>query len=341
VNERQTLRRADDVRLNVRIDSGTVRGAAQRELVTFMGIPFAQPPVGALRWRAPQPVKPWQGVRDASVVGRELMQLAAPGTLDAEGASENCLYLNVWRPAEPPDDALPVMVWIHGGDVVRRLGSCCLMDRFARQGRMVVVSVSYRENRFGFFAHPALADEAPDELRGDYAYMDQIAALEWVQRNIASFGGDRDSVTIAGESAGAGSVLALMISPMARGLFHRGILESPVLPSPRDAAVSFRALDSAESRAIEYARDAGIAENGDPLAELRALPARDVLSPGAEFAAAVLEAAGGAQVRGFSGPMIDGRLIPERLRLRCAAAGRRWCRSSAARTTGTLRQAWQ
>ena len=190
MNARNTLRDADDDRLNVRVDSGPLRGGAQGDLLTFMGIPFARPPVGALRWRVPRTVKPWQGLRDASVVGRGLMQLAPPGAPVAERTPEDCLYLNVWLPAEPAGEPLPVLVWFSGGDVVRRLGSCCLMDRFARQGGMVVVSASYRENRFGFFAHPALADESPDDPRGNYAHMDQIAALEWVQRNIAAFGGD-------------------------------------------------------------------------------------------------------------------------------------------------------
>ena len=220
----------------VRIDNGMVRGTAESDLVTFKGIPFAQPPVGALRWRAPQPVRPWEGVLEASAFGHDSMQLPSPGVLDRAGISEDSLYLNVWRPAESTGEPLPVM------------------DRFARQGGMVVVSCNYRESRLGFFAHPALADEAPNDPRGNYAYMDQIAALQWVQRNIAAFGGDPGTVTITGESAGGGSVLALILSPMARGLFHRAILESPGLPSPRDAVLSLRKLDSAESRAIGSAR---------------------------------------------------------------------------------------
>ena len=296
----------------VRIDSGTVRGTAEGDLVTFKGIPFAQPPVGALRWRAPQPVRPWEGVLEASAFGHDSMQLPSPGVLDRAGISEDSLYLNVWRPAESTGEPLPVMVWIYGGALVRGQGSRYVMDRFARQGGMVVVSFNYRESRLGFFAHPALADEAPNDPRGNYAYMDQIAALQWVQRNIAAFGGDPDTVTIAGESAGGGSVLALILSPMARGLFHRAILESPGLPSPRDAVLSLRKLDSAESRAIEYARAAGIQGNdAAALAALRALPGEKVVEDGVDFASAVVEYAGGPQIMGFSASMIDGRLIVE------------------------------
>jgi para-nitrobenzyl esterase len=302
-----------DEQLSVTIDGGTVRGSGEDDLITFKGIPFARPPVGDLRWRAPQRVTPWEGVREASAFGHDPMQLLTAGAPDPAGISEDCLYLNVWRPAERTSDPLPVMVWIYGGALVRGLGSRYVLDRFTRQGGMVVVSFNYRENRLGFFAHPALAEEAPEEPRGNYAFMDQIAALQWVQRNIAAFGGDPDSVTITGESAGAGSVLALMISPMARGLFHRAILESPGLPSPRDAVLSLRNLDSAESRAVDYARDAGIeGDDASALAALRALPAEKVAADdGLEFATAVAEYAGGPEVRGFSASMIDGRLIGE------------------------------
>lgn len=294
------------------IEGGTVRGTADGDLITFMGIPFAQPPIGALRWRPPQSVKPWDGVLEASAFGHDSMQLPTPGAPDPAGTSEDCLYLNVWRPAARTSQPLPVMVWIYGGGLVRGRGSRYVMDRFARQGGMVVVSFNYRENRLGFFAHPALAAEAPEDPRGNYAFMDQIAALQWVQRNIAAFGGDPSAVTIAGESAGAGSVLAMMISPMARGLFHRAILESPGLPSPRDAVLSLRDLDSAESRAVEYAHDAGIEGKDEAaLAALRALPAEKVAEDGVEFGAAVVEYAGGPQIPGFSASMIDGRLIVE------------------------------
>ena len=292
-------------------EGGTVGGTAEGDLICFKGIPYAQPPVGALRWRAPRPVKPWAGVRDASKFGPDPVQVPTPGAAPWP-TSEDCLYLNVWRPAADTGQPLPVLVWIYGGALVRGRGSRYVMDRFTRQGGMVVVSFNYRENRLGFFAHPALAAEAPEDPRGNYAFMDQIAALRWVQRNIAAFGGDPGTVTIAGESAGAGSVLALMISPMARGLFHRAILESPGLPSPRQGPLSLRNLDSAESRAVEYAHDAGIdGKDGAALAALRALPAEKVAEDGVDFATAVVEYAGGPQIPGFTASMVDGRLIAE------------------------------
>ena len=190
--------------LEVSIEGGTVRGTAQGDLVSFKGIPFAQPPVGALRWRAPQPVKPWQGVRDASKFGPDPVQLPTEGMAQQWPTSEDCLYLNVWRPAGQTGQPLPVLVWIYGGGGVRGRGSRYVMDWFTRQGGMIVVSFNYRENRLGFFAHPALAAEAPEDPRGNYAFMDQIAALHWVRRNIAAFGGDPGTVTLAGESAGGG-----------------------------------------------------------------------------------------------------------------------------------------
>ncbi|MGZ8721853.1 MAG: carboxylesterase/lipase family protein [Aeromicrobium sp.] len=299
--------------LNASIEGGTVRGTAEGDLITFRGIPFAQPPIGALRWRAPQPVKPWDGVLEASAFGHDSMQLPTPGAPDTAGTSEDCLYLNVWRPAERATKPLPVMVWIYGGGMVRGRGSRYVLDRFTSQGGMVVVSFNYRENRLGFFAHPALAEEAPDDPRGNYAFMDQIAALQWVQLNIAAFGGDPNTVTIAGESAGAGSVLAMMISPMARGLFHQAILESPGLPSARAAVLSLRDLDSAESRALQFASEENIVGNGAAaLAALRALPAEEVVAAeGLEFATAVTEYAGGPEIPGFTASMIDGRLICE------------------------------
>ena len=327
--------------LNVNIEGGTVRGTAEGDLVSFKGIPFAQPPTGALRWRAPQPVKPWGGVRDASKFGPDPMQLPTPGTQSGP-MSEDCLYLNLWRPAADTGGPLPVLVWMYGGGDVRGLGSRYVLDRFTRQGGMVVVSFNYRENRLGFFAHPALAAEAPDDPRGNYGFMDAIAALRWVQRNIAAFGGDPGTVTFAGESAGGGGVLALMISPLARGLFHRAILESPGLPSPRDAALPLRSLDSAESRAVEYARGKGIDGNdAAALAALRAMPAEKVAEDGVDFAAALAEYAGGPQIPGFTASMVDGRLIAERPEAALRAAGRRWCRCCAGRTTSTLRPAWR
>ena len=292
----------------VAVDGGKVRGVQADGLIIFKGIPFARPPVGALRWRAPQPVEPWNDIREANAVGADPMQpahLATPGVT----ISEDCLYLNVWSPATTSTDArLPVMVWIYGGGLVKGGAALYPGQYLARQG-IVVVTFNYRLGRIGFFAHPAPAAEAPDEPRGNYGYMDQIAALKWVQRNIAAFGGDPNNVTIAGQSAGGGSVLVLLTSPMARGLFQRAILESPGLPTARAAPGPMRNLDSAESIAIEYARAHGITgDNTTVLAGLRALSGEELTRGLEEYGLAVF---GGPEIAGLSHSIIDGRLVVE------------------------------
>lgn len=213
----------------VRIDAGHLRGARDGEVISFKGIPFAAPPVGALRWRAPQPVAGWSGVREAKSFGNACLQPPARSAADALPVplSEDCLYLNVWRPARA-SARLPVMVWIHGGSLVTGTASIPVQDgaALARRG-VVLVSISYRLGRLGYFAHPALTREAADGGKlANYGLMDQVAALQSVRRNIAAFGGDPARVTIFGQSAGALSVQALMASPPARGLFQRAIVQS-------------------------------------------------------------------------------------------------------------------
>ncbi|HTY94825.1 MAG TPA: carboxylesterase family protein [Steroidobacteraceae bacterium] len=224
---------ADDGTL-VRIRGGTVRGVASGNVTAFKGIPYAQPPVGALRWRAPVPAAAWDGVRDASKFGPACLQPAAqPKDLYFDGVlpqSEDCLTLNVWTPGTAKK--LPVMVWIHGGSLVGGSSAEPMYDgaRLAREG-IVLVSINYRLGLLGFLAHPALSAESAEHLSGNYGLLDQIEALHWVQDNIAAFGGDPAQVTIAGESAGALSVIALMSSPRARGLFARAISESGYMPA--------------------------------------------------------------------------------------------------------------
>jgi para-nitrobenzyl esterase len=209
----------------VTIDTGQLKGAVADGVVSFKGVPFAAPPVGDLRWRAPQPVKAWTGVRQATEFGADCMQKPFPGDAAPLGVTpaEDCLYVNLWLPQSGAAGKLPVMVWIYGGGFVNGGSSPAVYDGspFAKRG-VVFVSFNYRLGRFGFFAHPALTKENPQGPLGNYGYMDQIAALKWVQRNVAAFGGDPGNVTIFGESAGGGSVLALMTSPLAKGLFHKG-----------------------------------------------------------------------------------------------------------------------
>lgn len=286
----------------VQIDSGTVRGVATDEVISFKGIPYAEPPVGPLRWRAPQPVKPWQGARDALQFGPSCMQQGL------ENVSEDCLTLNVWRPAKSPAQPLPVMVWIYGGALVRGGTYRYPGEALAAQG-VVFVSMNYRLGRLGFFAHPALAVESPSDLRGNYGFMDQLAALQWVQRNIAAFGGDPKSVTIFGESAGGGSVLVHLTSPLSRDLFQRAVIESAGVPTSRERVLPFVELDVAEKAAIDYVRSLGISDDGTALLQaLRALPAAKLLegASGEEVIAAI---SAGTQVPGLTMPIRDGRQI--------------------------------
>jgi len=323
----------------VRVESGELQGVVADGVASFKGIPFAAPPVGELRWRPPQPPAKWTGVRQAVEFGANCMQgrgggpppgagarAGAPAAQAAppapaptptaapavQGPSEDCLFLNVWRPAEQTTRNLPVMVWIHGGGFTGGSGASPNTSgaQFAKQG-VVLVSINYRLGRFGFFAFPALGRERPDETKGNYAYMDQIAALLWVKRNIAAFGGDPNNVTIFGFSAGGVSVHSLLASPMARGLFHKAIAESG---GSRDSVLTARPMRadgvdpnypvSAETIGITFAKSMGI-EGTDQaaLASLRALSAEQVVR-GAP-------AQPGAAPPPETTPILDGKLITE------------------------------
>jgi len=239
---------------------------------SFKGIPFGQPPVGDLRWREPQPVKNWSGVRNADQFGPACMQRLSPGAdywLRGNGMSEDCLYLNVWTPAKTGKEKLPVLVYIFGGGFQNGDGSEPRYDgeNMARKG-MVAISVNYRTNIFGFFVHPELTKESPHHAAGNYGLLDQVAALKWVEKNIAAFGGDRKRVTIAGESAGSISVSALMASPLSRNLIAGAIGES-------GAAISSlppQPLAEAEQNGVKFAAAAG----ANTLATLRAMTAEQI-----------------------------------------------------------------
>jgi para-nitrobenzyl esterase len=258
----------------VRTDAGRLRGTATQGVVAYEGVPYAAPPVGPLRWREPQPVQPWTGVRDATAFAPACMQLGAsmPGEPDPR-TSEDCLYLNVWAPSGRRRDPLPVMVFIPGGGYTNGATSLPLYwgDRLARRG-VIIVTVAYRLGPLGFLAHPELTAESPHHSSGNYGLMDQAAALAWVKRNIAAFGGDPTRVTIFGQSAGAMSVSMLMTSPLAAGLFRRAIGESGGLFEPLQLAPQYR-LAVAERDGEAYAKSVGAAS----LAELRRLPAAQLL----------------------------------------------------------------
>ena len=297
----------------VTTESGQVQGAVKDGVLAFKGIPFAASPTGQLRWRAPQPVTPWKGVRNATEYALDCDQLPFPSDAAPLGAgtSEDCLYLNVWKPAGSQTAKLPVMVWIYGGGFVNG-GSSPLVysgHHFAENG-IVFVSFNYRVGRFGFFGYPALTQEHPEELHGNYGYMDQIAALKWVQRNIAAFGGDPSQVTVFGESAGGGSVLTLLTSPRSQGLYQRAIIESG---GGRGLLMGQRYLSktgpdgtpSAESLGVNFAKSNGITDTGPSgLAQLRALPGDKVVN-GLNMAS-MWQAAST-----YSGPMIDGAIVSE------------------------------
>ena len=268
----------------VSIDTGKIEGVADGNVLSFKGIPYASPPVGVLRWRAPQPAAHWTGTRKADAYGHDCMQVPFPEDSAPlrTTPSEDCLYVNVWRPAEASNKPLPVMVWIYGGGYVIGGTSPAIYDgsAFARQG-VILVSLNYRLGRFGFFAFPSLTEEAKAEGEdvANYAFMDQIAALKWVQRNIAAFGGDPKNVTIFGESAGGDSVLTLLTTPEARGLFAKAICESG---GGRGALLGHRNLTtkgpkgqpSAEEVGVAMAKSLGISgTDSAALAELRAVPA--------------------------------------------------------------------
>ncbi len=247
---------------------GELSGAVAGAVVSFKNIPYAAPPVGDLRWRAPQPPAAWEGVRDASAFGPACMQIY-PG-MALNGESEDCLSLNVWAPVERPAEGLPVIVWIHGGAFKVGTGATTRYDGtpYAERG-VVVVTINYRLGWLGFFAHPALKNDG-DEARGNYGIMDQIAALKWVQAHIAAFGGDPKRVTIMGESAGGISVHLLMTMPAARGLFSSAIAMSGF---PRNELQHISRAESAEIDAQKFASDNKITGDGaDAAAALRALP---------------------------------------------------------------------
>ncbi len=239
---------------------------------SFKGLPFAAPPVGDLRWREPQPVKDWTGVRNADTFGPSCMQRLSAGAdywLRGDGMSEDCLSLNVWTPAKSASERLPVLVYIFGGGFQNGDGSEPRYDgeSMARQG-LVAVSLNYRTNVFGFFVHPELTKESPHHASGNYGLLDQVAALRWVQKNIAAFGGDPRRVTIAGESAGSISVSALMASPLSKGLMAGAICES----GAAIASLPPRPLAEAEEAGVTFAAGVGASS----VAALRAMSARQL-----------------------------------------------------------------
>jgi para-nitrobenzyl esterase len=276
----------------VKVDGGQVSGLTENGVRVYKGIPFAAPPVGALRWKAPQPIVPWTGVKAADTFSAECMQTPYPASSayasEAQPVSEDCLYLNVWTTAGAGEKR-PVMVWIHGGAWTRGSGSTPTYDGAALAKRgVVVVTTNYRLGVFGFLAHAELTAESPQHASGNYAILDHVAALKWVQRNIAAFGGDPSKVTIFGESAGSWSVNVVQATPLAKGLFRAAIGES----GGQFARVP--TLAEAENGGAALAKSVG----ADSLAALRAVPAEKLNA-----------------VQAFrTGVNVDGYVLPEDVR---------------------------
>jgi para-nitrobenzyl esterase len=273
----------------VKVKQGLVQGVSEDGLTVYRGIPFAAPPVGDLRWRAPMPAANWKGIRPADKFG--------PTPVQGGRGSEDCLYLNVWSPAKSAKDRIPVLVWIYGGGFTAGSTSDASYNgaNLAKKG-VVLVSIAYRVGQLGFLAHPELSAESRNHVSGNYGLLDQIAGLQWVKKNIAAFGGDPDKVTIFGESAGGISVSMLCASPLAKGLFKGAISESggsfgPPRPTTFPGE-NLKRLADAERDGQAYAKAAGVSS----IAELRKL-APDKLPAG----------------RGLGGawPIIDGSVIPD------------------------------
>ena len=293
----------------VKVETGRLAGAAQDGVVSFKGIPFAAPPVGALRWRAPQAAAAWTGVRAATEYAADCMQQPFPSDAAPLGTkpAEDCLYMNVWRPEAQAAGKLPVMVWIYGGGFVNGGSSPAVYDgsQFAKKG-VLFVSFNYRLGRFGFFAHPSLTKVDADGMLGNYGFMDQIAALQWVKRNIEAFGGDPANVTIFGESAGGFSVHMLLNAPMAEGLFAKAIVESgggrTNLGGPRFVSVQLPGGPApAETCGLAFAKSVGIeGTDAAALEALRKLPAETVRG---DLNMATMN------TPLYCGPMLDGKIL--------------------------------
>ena len=272
-------------------DSGPISGIAEGGLKIYKGVPFAAPPVGSLRWRPPTRVTAWTHTRKADAFAPACMQegVSMPGEA-APKISEDCLYLNIWTPANNTQQPLPVIVWIYGGGYINGSSSMPLYwgDKLAHKG-VVVVTIAYRLGPLGFLAHPGLTQESPHHSSGNYGLMDQIAALQWIQRNAASFGGDPRNITIAGQSAGAMSVSMLMASPLAKGLFERAIAESGGLFEPLQLAPKYL-LANAERDGEKF----GASLHANSIEELRALPATMLMG----------------NAGGISHPVIEGYVLP-------------------------------
>jgi para-nitrobenzyl esterase len=262
------------VRIDTGYVSGTIIGEPGKEVSIYRGIPFAAPPVGDLRWKPPQAAAPWDGIRECTQFSAISPQIEIPGMSAGLPLSEDCLYLNVLTPARKPDEKLPVMVWMHGGGYSGGCGNERIWNNYRLpQYGVVVVTLNHRLGPMGLFAHPTLSKESPDGVSGNYLFLDIIASLQWVQDNIAAFGGDPDNVTIFGESGGGAKVSIMMTSPLAKGLFHRAICESGTAL----AILEGKSLEEIENSGKTLFEKLGISSTADPLEQARKIPWEKIL----------------------------------------------------------------
>ena len=283
----------------VRTEAGMVSGRLHQEsgIYVYKGVPFAKPPIADLRWKSPEPAEHWTGIKKCESFGASapqskpapFMMYTSEFLIPAEPIDEDCLYLNIWTKSLGSRDKKPVIVWIHGGAFTSGSGSCPIYDgeNMAKKG-IVFVTINYRLGVFGFLAHPELTKESPTHSSGNYAFLDQIAALQWIKKNIAAFGGDPNRVTIAGQSAGSFSVNALAASPLAKGLFQRVIAESGGMFNTDERTLTLRAAEQAGIKILEKVKATSIQD-------MRTKPADELVK---------------AVGFGMVGPVIDGYVLP-------------------------------
>lgn len=296
----------------LRTTSGPVKGVRGDGVAIFRGIPYAAAPVGARRWRAPEPIDAWTEMRDAAAFGKACMQPPSPFLPDTvlpgpADQSEDCLTLNAWTPAAAPGEGLPVMVWIHGGGWNIGAGSLPTYEgtHLSRDGKVVLVTFNYRLGTLGFMAHPELSAEALYGSSGNYGMLDTLRVLEWVQGNARELGGNPGNVTVFGESAGGGSVCYLLVSPLGKGLFHRAIVESAnCVAEIRDLRTASKSWTSGEGLGLTVEKNLGCSGAPDPLGCMRSAAFADLVRAG--------NAASGAFDKGEKfWPLVDGRFLAQ------------------------------
>ena len=294
---------SDPLEIDTGYISGTLIGDVDNPVRAYRGIPYAAPPVGDLRWKPPQPAAAWDEIRQCTEFSKACPQLSMSG-FPPPSMSEDCLYLNLMTPVKNKGEALPVMVWMHGGGYSSGSGNDAMtnLHRLPQHG-VVLVNVTMRINTFGLLAHPLLTAESPDNSSGNYMFLDMIAALKWVQRNISAFGGNPDNVTIFGESGGGAKVSTLMASPLAKGLFHRAICESGTAIGGFSMG---QRLSELEKMGVSFFKALGVDKAEDPLKAARELPFEKIL----EARDAMMKESGGMRMN-MDDSAVDGWFLPK------------------------------